>query len=77
MSGSGVFVGSLTRQRVLRTSPGKPRPRIYDYADDFVAMLKAMAAKRMRAYKALGVQIADDGQDSLFSQPSGNPPAGT
>jgi len=40
-------------------------------------MLKSMAAKRMKAYKALGVEIADDGQDTLFGQPLGNSPVGT
>jgi superfamily II DNA or RNA helicase len=73
------FRGKLVQYvgRVLRTSPGKPRPRIYDYSDGRVPMLKAMAAKRMKAYKALGVEIADDVQDSLFGQAPGNPPAGT
>ncbi len=73
------FRGKLVQYvgRVLRASPGKPRPRIYDYADGRVSMLKAMAAKRMKAYKSLGIEIADDGQATLFNQPSGNPPAGT
>ena len=73
------FRGKLVQYvgRVLRTSPGKPRPRIYDYSDGRVPMLKSMAAKRMKAYKALGVEIADDGQDTLFGQPLGNSPVGT
>lgn len=74
---SGVLVGSLKRQRTQRASPGKPRLRIYDYADDRVPMLKAMAVKRMRAYKAMGIEVADDGQDLLFSQAPGKPSAGT
>jgi len=55
-----------------------------------LGMPPAMAAKRMKAYKALGVEIAGDGQarlprreasrrgqDTLFGRPPGNPPAGT
>jgi superfamily II DNA or RNA helicase len=46
------FDGRVTQYlgRVLRPSPGKGKPRVYDYVDRHVGVLKASAVARQRVY---------------------------
>ena len=46
------FSGRLTQYlgRVLRTMPGKNRPKVYDYVDTNVGVLAASARSRQQVY---------------------------
>jgi len=46
--------------RSLRTCEGKESVQIYDYVDTEVPVLKRMSAKRVKAYKSLGIGVDDD-----------------
>lgn len=52
------FKGRLVQYtgRLLRAHEGKATIRVYDYADVRVPVLRAMHARRLRAYKSLGFQ---------------------
>lgn len=71
-----AFKGKLVQYtgRILRAHEGKDAAIVYDYVDSGVPVLKAMFAKRLRAYKSLGFEaskrtepagptIADAGED--------------
>lgn len=60
--------------RVQRTAHDKHGARVYDYVDDRIEPLKAMAERRMQIYRGLGLQVRDEGhptssQTSLFDKP--------
>ncbi len=54
-----AFKGKLVQYtgRILRVHPGKQKAIVYDYVDAGVPVLKAMFARRLRAYRSLGFQM--------------------
>jgi len=63
------FKGKLVQYigRIMRPHEGKPRPRIFDYVDESVPVLRAMSMKRMKAYKSLGISPGSI-QSNLFHE---------
>ncbi len=45
--------------RLHRAHPGKHEALIYDYVDAELPVLRRMFAKRLRAYRSLGYELAD------------------
>ena len=45
--------------RLHRSHPGKHEALIYDYVDAELPVLRRMFAKRLRAYRSLGYELAD------------------
>lgn len=60
-----AFKGKLVQYtgRILRAHPGKQKAIVYDYVDSGVPVLKAMFAKRLRAYRSLGFHMRPDADD--------------
>lgn len=49
--------------RLQRAHVGKSRAVVYDYVDGEVPVLRRMFAKRMRAYRSLGYELAEPDLD--------------
>ena len=61
------FKGKLVQYvgRALRTYEGKEHVAVYDYADVQVPVLKAMHARRLKTYKALGFTQTEDADHEM------------
>lgn len=61
--------------RLHRAHPGKRETLVYDYVDAEVPVLRRMFAKRLRAYRSLGYELAEieEGQSAVVpAQSSGH-----
>lgn len=62
------FRGKLVQYvgRILRSAPGKPRPQVFDYVDESVPVLRAMASRRLKSYLTLGIHPEEHREPTLF-----------
>ena len=56
-----VWKGTVVQYagRLHRAHPGKRRALVYDYVDAELPVLRRMFGKRLKAYRALGYELAD------------------
>ncbi len=59
--------------RLHRAHPGKREALVYDYVDAEVPVLRRMFAKRLKAYRALGYELADTARSDPASGSASTP----